>query len=368
MSIKGDGPGAYHHDDRLEEWFQAHNEKSGFDTRYPGCKWEHFEDFKEDFQENGWINAKEIEPDRWGTYRRFETGWMRMGKDACTAAPWSVDDSGQPVNNFGCPTPNALVEFWSMAFETYCIDMANEFEPGKFDPIKEMMPNYEPPASSADGGKIDLGCIITVQTDFIPKLLNGYKAAAGGVAFNVREDTSIPLVKDLLSGCYDVVFCAKGNEDPDLAYVPVLTQKVVVAMSSDCPLVEKEFVTPTDLLEQHLITYVDTIPLGRAVRRMLDECGIKNVEYSYLDESILAGFAANGVEAAVMLDTFLLRSVDDVVVRPFYPSALDRRSCHHRVYMAYSTKNYHPYRVDHFIQHVIETKALKPDPNACYID
>ena len=149
MSIKGDGPGAYHHDDRLEEWFQAHNEKSGFDTRYPGCKWEHFEDFKEDFQENGWINAKEIEPDRWGTYRRFETGWMRMGKDACTAAPWSVDDSGQPVNNFGCPTPNALVEFWSMAFETYCIDMANEFEPGKFDPIKEMMPNYEPPVEYA---------------------------------------------------------------------------------------------------------------------------------------------------------------------------------------------------------------------------
>ena len=51
MSIKGDGPGAYHHDDRLEEWFQAHNEKSGFDTRYPtvgeptaasrpvGCAW-----------------------------------------------------------------------------------------------------------------------------------------------------------------------------------------------------------------------------------------------------------------------------------------------------------------------------------------
>jgi len=149
-NIAGDGPGAYHHDDRLEDWFQ-NNSKTN-----PKVKWEHWEDFRQDFQENGWINAKEIEPDRWGTYRRFETGWMRMGKDACTAAPWSVDDSGQPVNNFGCPTPNALVEFWSMAFETYCIDMANEFEPGKFDPIKEMMPNYEPPASSADGGKIDL--------------------------------------------------------------------------------------------------------------------------------------------------------------------------------------------------------------------
>ena len=116
-NIAGDAPGAYHHDDRLEDWFQAHNEVSGFGDRYPGCKWEHWEDFREDFQENGWINAKVIEPDRWGTYRRFETGWMRMGKDACTAAPWSTDpETGQPVNNFGCPTPTGLVELlaaWS---------------------------------------------------------------------------------------------------------------------------------------------------------------------------------------------------------------------------------------------------------------
>ena len=85
-----------------------------------------------------------------------------------------------------------------------------------------IMKNY---AGTSDGGKIDLGCIITVQTDFIPKLLNGYKASTGGVAFSVREDTSQPLVKDLLSGCYDVVFCARGDDDPDLTYVPVLTRR-----------------------------------------------------------------------------------------------------------------------------------------------
>ena len=62
MSIKGDGPGAYHHDDRLEEWFQAHNEKSGFDTRYPGCKWEHFEDFKEDFRRTAGATRRRSSP------------------------------------------------------------------------------------------------------------------------------------------------------------------------------------------------------------------------------------------------------------------------------------------------------------------
>lgn len=150
-NIAADGPGAYHHDERLEDWFQAHNEVSGFDTRYPGCKWEHWEDYRNDFQENGWINAKVAEPERWGTYRRFETGWMRMGKDACTAAPWSVDEEGNPVNNFGCPTPTGLVQFWPMAFETLCLDKANEFQPGKFDVIKEMMPVFEEPKSGPNG-------------------------------------------------------------------------------------------------------------------------------------------------------------------------------------------------------------------------
>ncbi len=161
-NIAGDAPGAYAQDDRLEDWFQAHNEKTGFATHYPGCKWEHFEDYKKDFQEHGWFNAKVLEPDRWGTYRRYETGWMRMGKDACTAAPWSVDDQGKPVNNFGCPTPNGLVEFWPMVFESICIDKANEFEPGKFDLIKEMMPVFEEPASGPKG---------TVDTKEYPILL-----------------------------------------------------------------------------------------------------------------------------------------------------------------------------------------------------
>ena len=228
-----------------------------------------------------------------------------------------------------------------------------------------VMKNY---AGTSDGGQIDLGCIITVQTDYIPRLLNDYKSVAGNVSFSVREDTSLPLVKDLLSGCYDVVFCARGEDDPSLTYVPVLTQRVVVAMSADCPLANRPFVTPADLQEQHLISYADTIPLGRSIKRMLDERGVDNVEYSYLDESILAGFAANSAEAAIMLDPFFLRSVDNVVVKPFHLSHLERRTCYHRVYMAYSTKNYHPYCVDRFIQYVVENRALKPDPNARYID
>ena len=151
-NIAGTAPGAYDSDERLEDWFRAHNEVDGFDTRYPGCKWQHMQEYVDDFQAHGWFNSKVLEPDRWGTYRRFETGWMRMGKDACTAAPWSANEDGSPAdNNFGCPTPSGLVEIWPMMFEYYCLDKANEFYPGKFDVMKEIMPNYEP-CVSAPGG------------------------------------------------------------------------------------------------------------------------------------------------------------------------------------------------------------------------
>ena len=66
-NIAGDGPGAYHHDDRLEDWFQ--NKVSDFSDHYPkAASGSTGRTSVEDFQENGWINAKEIEPDRWGTY------------------------------------------------------------------------------------------------------------------------------------------------------------------------------------------------------------------------------------------------------------------------------------------------------------
>lgn len=228
------------------------------------------------------------------------------------------------------------------------------------------MKNY----TGCGGGKVDLGCIITVQTNYIPKLISNYKSSIGGdVQFTVSEDASAGLMEDLGRGRYDVIFCAHDEDHPDVRYVPVLTQKLVVVTNADSPLAEKEFLTPADLVDRRFITYRDTIPLGRAVKGLLDGIGAKHAEYAYLDESILAGFAVNGVEAALMLDTFFLRSVENAEIRQLYNDADERKSFYHRIYLGYSTKNYRPYCVDRFIQYVIEEKQLpEAGKDAIYID
>ena len=225
-------------------------------------------------------------------------------------------------------------------------------------------------SGESDGGLIDLGCIITVQTDYIPQLLNLYhRSSDHRYDFNISQKPSQDLLACLKGGRYDVVFCARDDVfGPDIHYTPVLAQEFVIAMNEDCPLADKEFIVPEDLDGVELITYREQIPLGKAVKATLDTWDLPNVRYAFDDESILAGFAANGVEVALMLDTFFLKHVQGIIVKPFYNNAVDRNSFFHTIYMAYNEKKYHPFCVDDFIKFVEEQKLDRSDPNMLFFD
>jgi anaerobic selenocysteine-containing dehydrogenase len=59
-----------------------------------------WQEFRQQFQENGWTDCKEKYPETWGTYRRYETGQYRTGEP-------------------GFWTPTQKQEIWSTVLETY---------------------------------------------------------------------------------------------------------------------------------------------------------------------------------------------------------------------------------------------------------
>ncbi|MBB3170843.1 molybdopterin-containing oxidoreductase family protein [Parvibacter caecicola] len=71
-----------------------------------------WEKFAADFQEHGWWDCKEVEPDLWGTYRRYQTGAIR-GRTAVgfvgTVGDWLP----------GFYTPTKKVEIWSTVMESF---------------------------------------------------------------------------------------------------------------------------------------------------------------------------------------------------------------------------------------------------------
>ena len=69
-------------------------------------------EYKEAFQEHGWWDCREIAPETWGTYRRYETGMC--------SKPGLVTPAGNPMK--GMSTPTRKMEIWCPQMETYMPD------------------------------------------------------------------------------------------------------------------------------------------------------------------------------------------------------------------------------------------------------
>jgi anaerobic selenocysteine-containing dehydrogenase len=72
-----------------------------------------WEEYAAQFQENGWIDAKELQPWNWGTYRRYEVGQLYH------KPPHQQAMTNSNINTPGWPTPTMKQEFWSTIIETY---------------------------------------------------------------------------------------------------------------------------------------------------------------------------------------------------------------------------------------------------------
>ena len=77
-----------------------------------------WDEYKQEFQEHGWWDCKELYPHNWGTYRRYETGALRA-RQGVEPLPHE-----QMVPGFNTPTMKE--EVWSTVIETYHPDDALE--------------------------------------------------------------------------------------------------------------------------------------------------------------------------------------------------------------------------------------------------
>ena len=93
-----------------------------------------WDEYVEEFQNNGWWDVKTVEPELWGTYRRYETGALRSRN---SGGILGTKGDFKP----GFYTPTMKVEIWSTLMESY--------HPGE----GWELPSYaEPPHSPLSGG------------------------------------------------------------------------------------------------------------------------------------------------------------------------------------------------------------------------
>lgn len=213
--------------------------------------------------------------------------------------------------------------------------------------------------AGAPSGSFDLGVIYTIQADYLPRLLRGFRAKYGqNIRINTYQGLTENLTEDLVAGRYDVVFGSRIRERDDLGYIPVVTQRLVALVHDYSPFASRESVTFEELSHAKVYTYPTTTALGRevdeAVRARYGEMTI----YGTAEDEITLGSMVDSDSSAVglTLETLGILPFSRLRVVPIEGMPED----FHKVYLIYRKNVFQPRSVENFVKFVREFNDGKP--------
>ena len=90
------------------------------------------------------------------------------------------------------------------------------------------------------GGTIDVGCIPTLLGDFLPTAIQNYMKKNPQAKFNIFQGMSIEVAHGVAAGKYDLGFCSMVEDEPDLLFLPIMAQELVLIVNDTHPLAERK--------------------------------------------------------------------------------------------------------------------------------
>lgn len=205
------------------------------------------------------------------------------------------------------------------------------------------------------GGTIDIGCIPTLLGDFLPTAIQNYMKTNKLSKFNIYHGMSIEVAHGVATGKYDLGFCSMVDDEPDLVFVPIMAQELIVIVNDTHPLANRTELRLSELREYSLTTYRDSIPIGKVVRKLLKEHEVE-ATFSYDDELSIGGVISEMPLAAIVARTPFLKQFTNLVLIPLSDVPKDTRL----IYMAYSKKNFISSAVEAFADFVVAHELNLP--------
>lgn len=203
-------------------------------------------------------------------------------------------------------------------------------------------------------GVIDIGCVPTLCGDFLPMVINRYlKTVNSKTKFNIFTGMTLEIIEGIKSDKYDIGFCSFLENEPNLEFIPILTQELVLVVNKQHPLAKEKLIHMKDIQGYSLITYRETLPIGKTIMKILKANGL-HADYSFDDEVTLGGMVSLMDVVAIAARTSFLRQFNNLKL-----IKLDIPSNSRIIYMCYMKNTYHTRPVEIFIDYIMQMQKLK---------
>lgn len=210
--------------------------------------------------------------------------------------------------------------------------------------------------SGSHGGVVDLGCIPTLAGDFLPMAINGYlKKVDSKTKFNVFHGMTLQVIEGIESEKYDVGFCSFIENKPHLEFHPILSQELILLVNTNHPLSERNSVSLKELSGYKLITYRQSLPIGKTIQKYLKANQLKAL-YAYDDEISIGGIVATTDNAAITARTPFLHQFHDLKM-----IKLDIPLNARLIYLVQNKESYHTLHVKSFVNYILKNECNLPE-------
>jgi len=167
--------------------------------------------------------------------------------------------------------------------------------------------------TSTGEGRIDLAFLRTLGTDYIPRVVHEFMEVHQdkAIEFHFHSGVTADLIQGLKDKRYDIAFCSKFETEPEIEFIPMAKQDLVMIVPLDHPLAEKDSVDLIETIQYPQIVFSKKSGLRSVIEGIFSQIGARpQVAYEVEEDEVVAGLVANGFGIAVCPNMPILSSMN----------------------------------------------------------
>lgn len=210
--------------------------------------------------------------------------------------------------------------------------------------------------SSQNSGWIDLGFIYTLGSHYVPHLIRDFLNIQDNrnIRFSLKQGNTTEILKGLKEETYDIAFCSFVENQPDVNFLPIAQEEVVVIVAHNHPLASHDEIDLRQIQNERIVFYDKQSGIRPLIERLFKEVDIvPNIICEVEEDSAVIGLVDVDYGVALVPDIPMIDNFSVKRLRITNPP-------HERyIYLATIKNRYLPPAVHTFCNFIIHNTSIQ---------
>ncbi|AWI05002.1 LysR family transcriptional regulator [Clostridium drakei] len=172
-------------------------------------------------------------------------------------------------------------------------------------------------------GKVDLAFIYTLGSKFVPNIVQSFLNETNykNVDFSFAQGNTQYLINNLKEGKFDLVFCSFVENEPNIDFIPIAQEELVIIVPKDHPLSNYKSISLSETSPYPFVFFSNESGLRPLIDKMFKDSNIvPKIACEAEEDSAIAGFVAINYGMAIIPNIPSLKNFDVKILKIKQPN------------------------------------------------